>query len=239
LTRPEYQGAFFEQGSPDGTIVRRWDSWYDPKLVTRHGEDILRDLDDWGVAFLRRERLVWSGWQGALSIVPDYAFATDLGVRAVDVVEPRKLRLFFLSLLWRAASSNLQEFSEIVLPDGDIEVLRASIVGGNVPAPSFYPCLLTQLSTLGIPHNMSPIADTKRVPSPDGTWREIPIFRFYLDGLIAHFHRPHSESDELTASNATVGTTERLLVTTVPYERSIEASNLLAVMFPDVADDPL
>lgn len=38
--------------------VKRWTSWYDRALVTRAGEDVLAGHDDWGVDFLRRNRLV-------------------------------------------------------------------------------------------------------------------------------------------------------------------------------------
>lgn len=161
---------------------------------------------------------------------------TPWGIRKVKVDEPNKLRLFFLSLLWRAAASGLPEFSEVQLPADELDKLGKMIVGQNAPAISFYPTILTQLSTMGIIHNMTPLAQVKHVPElvdPPGesTKRDIPIFRFYFDGLIAHVHR-HASDDGYTQSlgDFVVGADSELTLTTVTYEHSFEHENLSCVM---------
>jgi len=62
---------------------------------------------------------------------------------------------------------------------------------------SFYPISLTQLSTRGMVHNLAAIAQTKKISNPDGQ-DEVPIYRVYFDGMIAHFQRQAS----LTPSSA-------------------------------------
>jgi hypothetical protein len=167
---------------------------------------------------------------------------TPWGVRKVKVDEPNKLRLFFLSLLWRAAASGMPEFSEVQLPAADLDQLGNMIVGQHPHVISFYPTVLTQLSTTGIVHNMTPLAQIKRVPelvdsSGRSTERHIPIFRFYFDGLVAHMHR-HATDDGYTESlgDFFIGADSELTVTTVTYEHSFEHENLSYVMAETIFD---
>ena len=57
--------------------------------------------------------------------------------------------------------------------------------------------------------------------------RDMPIFRFYFDGLIAHIHR-HSSDDGYTAElgNLIVGAEETLLINTQTYEASYQKMNM-------------
>jgi hypothetical protein len=59
----------------------------------------------------------------------------------------------------------------------------------------------------------------------------IPIFRFYFDGLIVHFHR-HAEDDGYTKSlgQVMVGHDRKLSVATVPYDQSFQHENLQIVL---------
>jgi hypothetical protein len=206
--------------------------------VTREGEDILSALDDWAIQYLRSQKLVWSGWgpASALGSLHTPIPQTSWGLRRVDVYEPNRLRLF-LSLLWRAAAaSQLLEFSEVKLPATDLDRLGKMIVGQEAGEISFCPASLTQLSTRGVVHNMTPIADIKQIPELEdvcgrSTAREIPIFRFYFDGLIAHVHR-HATDDGYTRRlpSLFVGARNELTVTTVPYENSFEHENLSRAM---------
>lgn len=52
-------------------------------------------------------------------------------------LDAARLRLFFLSLLWRAAASTRGEFAAITLPPDDLEHLRRIVLGVEVPAPDF------------------------------------------------------------------------------------------------------
>ena len=238
VTRPEQPGLPFIQGGSGQFARRRWDSWYDKELVTREGEDILSALDDWAIRYLRAQKLLWSGWGPitALGGLHNAIPGTPWGFRTVNVDEPSRLRLFFLSLLWRAAASRLPEFSEVNIPDHDLELLANMLIRQDAGDISFYPATLTQLSTLGVIHNSTPLAQTKNIPelsdAPDrSTKKEMPIFRFYFDGLVTHIHR-HSADDGYTNSigDFFAGFGHKLSVTTVSYESSFEHENLYYVM---------
>jgi hypothetical protein len=111
---------------------RSWTSWYDEELVVKEGEEILADYDNWAIAELRRLELVWSGWgtKSSLPLETPEWFDPKLkgfGLRVVECANPEKLRLFFLSLLWRAAASTLPEFGEINLEQDELERLRTMV----------------------------------------------------------------------------------------------------------------
>ncbi len=229
LTRPEKPGLPFIENRNPARPVRRWSSWYDDQLVTKHGEEILTELDTWAIGELRKHRLIWSGWGSASDLQDgDRIPGTPWGLRKVKISNPKRLRLFFLSLLWRAAASNRFEFGEVVLPSEDLENLRQMLLNENPEPPSFYPAMLTQISTLGVIHNLVPLAQIKIVPSVDGGRdQKIPIFRFYFDGLVAHVHRQSSDSG-VTAELGpmVVGGEADLVISTVTYEHSFERTNL-------------
>lgn len=240
FTKPAYPGAPMVQGSGQHRPVRRWTSWYDARLVTQAGEDILKALDSWAIAELRRLKLVWSGWGPMLELVPSEVVpGSTWGIREIVDVDLRRLRLFFLSLLWRAAATNLKEFSEIELPADDLEALRRMIVVGDPDPASFYSVQLTQLSTLGPPHNLTPLASEKWIPDFEaGGGKTVPIFRFYFDGLSMHFHRPLPGGNARDLGPLVVGADDKLIVTTVPYEESFEQKNLDRVVAETIAAWP-
>jgi hypothetical protein len=106
------------------------------------------------------------------------------------------------------------------------------LLTGQTGTLSFYPANLTQLSTRGENHNLSPLSQEKIIPSiGNEPEKSIPIFRFYLDGLIAHVHR-HASDDGYTKSlgSLVVGAEDMLVVTTVTFEESFQFRNLTHLM---------
>lgn len=232
FTYPEEPGLPFTQGGSGLKPVRRWSSWYDPKLVTEDGETILRDLDTWAIQYLRSRRLVWSGWGAMLEVPVQKLGLNDWGVRKVDVPDPKKLRLFLLSLLWRAAATSMFEFKEVTMPPHHLERLRKVVIDESEESEAFFPASITQLSTMGIIHNHGAIAQSKTIPAyEDQPSRIVPIFRFYFDGLIVHFHR-QVEDNGLTKELGShiAGQENELVVSTVTFERSFQLENLAWVM---------
>ena len=224
----------FVQAGSGKHPIRRWSSWYDKRLVTAAGEAILTELDTWAISQLRAHKLVWSGW-GPMQALPrsdETVPGTGWSVRKVSGIDPRRLRLFFLSLLWRAAATDRPEFSEVDMPAKDIEKLRSMLVAGDPEPLSFYPTTLTQLSTLGITHNLTPLAETKTIPGLGGEADQtVPYFRFYFDGLIAHMHRQASDGGVSGGLGPlVVGAGGELVLSTIPFETSFERENLRVVM---------
>jgi hypothetical protein len=60
--------------------------------------------------------LVWTGWKGAGSPVnkPKLIPGTVHGFREITGIDPGRLRLFFLSLIWRAAATTRPSFQRSV-----------------------------------------------------------------------------------------------------------------------------
>lgn len=225
LAKPSVNGNYFIQTRRGVRPSRRWSSWYDDRLVTRAGEAILEGLDAWVIATLRKNLLIWSGWGKRVSVreLVDEVPGTYLGIRSLAGVDGLRLRLFLLSLLWRAAVSARQEFSEIALSGDDIEGLRMMIVTGNADPLCFYPAILTQLSTRGPSHNQTPIPDSKVIPATSQNLeRTLQTYRFYFDGLIVHMLRPPSEAEPtLPLGPMIVRHGPGLLLSAVSYETSM------------------
>jgi hypothetical protein len=193
LTRHSRSGEYFIETGNGQRPSKKFSSWYDTGLVTREGEDYLSRLDDFAIRELRQHKLIWSGRTPGDSLDGFEIVDQDSGrgLRVVDGIDAYRLRLFFLSLLWRACASDRHEFSEIVLPDEDLERLRRMILNSDPEPWHFYPIYLTQFSTFGDNHNHSPTAASLDIPNTDGSKvvGRMNTYRFYFDGLIAHIRR--------------------------------------------------
>lgn len=229
LAPPAPQGEAFAQIGQRRRPTRRRDSWYDERLVTSAGEDILTGYDTWAISEFRRLKLIWQSW-GPMHSLATTDFhpipRTPWGLRQVEFADPTRMRLFLLSLLWRAAASDLPDMSEASLHASELRRLRRAIVSGLAPPASLMPVSLTQLSTIGDMHNHGPIRQLKPIPKV-GTelGRSEPIIRIYFDGLIAHFH---TEADDHTLEGlglmAVGGTSTNVI--TVDYQASWQLENL-------------
>lgn len=230
LTSPPSGNMPFAQAGRDTPPIKRWTSWYDANIVTRAGEDILAKYDTWAVDELRRHRLVWSGWgDGEVLDTPDYTAVPDMngwGFRRVEGLDGRKLRLFFLSLLWRAAVSEMPEFVEISVRASGSRRLRRMLKEGDIAPLHFFPMSITQLSTRGDVHNLTPLAQNRPRDVLGRMKGAVPIFRFYLDGLIIHIHRESSASEVAQLGDMMVGAADTLTVGTVTFNESWQRMNM-------------
>jgi hypothetical protein len=229
LTEGAWNDQPLQQRAPNGRIIKRWTSWNDTELVIQEGEDILQELDDWAIKFFRERKLIWSSWETMTLEVPDHDLVYEgRGLRKLADVDGVRLRQFFLSLLWRAAATNLPEFGAVSLPEDDLEKLRLMVLHGDVKPLHFYPIALTQLSTRNWPHNFAAQRITKNEPVPDptsgeliyGAVRQIDSYRFYFDGLVAHFDIDVSAEHVSERAPLYVGAADELAVLTVPSEGS-------------------
>lgn len=230
LTKPRPNGEPFAQFGDRQRPTRRRDSWYDSGLVTQAGEDILTGYDTWAISELRRLKLVWQAWGPMQALrTPDFsAFPdTDWGIRQIKFSDPFRMRLFFLSLLWRAAATTRAEFKEIDLRHSNLRRLRQYVREGLTPPHSFFPTILTQLSTVGFMHNLAPIAQTKQSMVVMGVKTDNePIFRFYFDGLIIHFYRSPTAATMSGIEPMLVGQIAGTKLSTVTFAASWQLLNM-------------
>lgn len=231
LTRIGERGRPFFQYGEGMRPSQRCTSWYDQELVIRAGEDILADIDTWAIDTLRKNLLVWSGW-GSVETLGNLHQVIDgpFGIRQVKL-DTKRLRLFFLSLLWRAAVSELHEFKEIELPAADAESIRRALVDGIELPLDFYPIQLTQLSTRGPAHNNAPRRDIKYLPCPSSGERPADMYRFYFDGLIAHFMLPPTDGVEVESWGGLVlGAESSVVLATITFAQSAQRRDMNAIL---------
>jgi hypothetical protein len=221
LTKPGFPGQRFISSGEGSRPKRGWTSWYDEELVIRKGENILEAYDSWAIRELRRLKLVWSGWEDGETSLPGGTWfgpkPEGIGVRIVECANPDKLRLFFLSLLWRAVATTRPEFRVNIDPP-ELELLRTMVRDGNPRPLDFYPTSLLQIVSLGDRHNMGPIAT------------EFGTYRFYFDGLIAHMQRRGEQIDFGKVGSSMVGFSTTLSVQTQTWEDSSQRTRMLQHM---------
>ena len=223
LTKPAISGEPFIQAGQGERPIRRWTSWYDPDLVTSEGEALLSEFDNWGIFELRRLGLVWSANENAdVNKRNDWHKLDEVGrgIRIFPYENGERLRLFLLSILWRAAASRLPEFRQIRLPARQLARLGAMLIRKDPDPSYFFPSTIVQLNGPGLKHNFTPLAGKKRLES--NGLRFIRIFRFYLDGISIHFHRDMDVSQWRSMGDLCVQQGKQLGIVTVPFEISLQ-----------------
>ncbi|WP_019411232.1 hypothetical protein [Pseudomonas psychrophila] len=178
LSAPVFPGAYFVSAGNRVRPTRSFTSWYDPKIVTRKGEDVLADLDSYAITVLRMHKLVWSSWGEAPCLEPSLhrIFSGAKGYRRVSFENQDKIRLFFLSLLWRWAVSTLPVAAEINLSLAQQHQLRDMILASDSGDPMLFSVELVQLSTIGERQNMSPITSVKIIEDLDSNIKKQCLF---------------------------------------------------------------
>jgi len=152
-----------------------------------------------------------------------------IGLRKVSGIDGRKLRLFYLSLLWRAAASRLPEFADVQLDPIALERLRVMVLTSHIDPPDFFPISLIQLSTRGVTHNQVVIQQVKTQGGMMGLPLEyVPFFRIYIDGLVAHLGTgTYSQADVADLGPLIVGNEKDLVISTVIFQGSTQLRNLM------------
>jgi hypothetical protein len=232
LTRPELPGMPFIEAGEGGRPTRRYTSWYDSELVTQVGENILSGYDNWAISELRRHKLIWSSWESIESLSPPDWTPVSLdgptghGIRTIACTDPDKFRLFFLSVLWRAAATKRPEFHQVAIEKVALERLTAMVRDGNPDPLEFYPVKLVQILSRGPIHNFAPLAEDSMMDlGHPQLWRHY-VFRFYFDGLIVLMHRPRPPGEMPDFGKLVVGFSSELAVQTIPSGGSRQLQNL-------------
>lgn len=207
--------------------IRRTEGWYDTQLVISNGEKILERYDTHGIAELRRLGLVWSSAYNSNLVRVD--FESEKGQRFVHIrsEHPKRLRMFVLSLLWRAASTKIEAFSHFSISESDREYLRSLLLSDGTGLESEFHTVFVATCGPGAVHNHTPIRQELEIE--EGV--KVDYSRFYLDGLIVHVcDRNCSRSYAANAQTALVGFNREFDVVVVPFFDSRQKSDLVDVM---------
>lgn len=225
LTSPPNKSEVRVEAGEGRLPVRRYDGWFDKTIVTRKGEDIFEQLDTFAISELRRLKLVWSSWADNEQICPIESKLFDddrRGFRQVSFSNPEKMRLFCLSLLWRAATTNVIGFSTVVLSPERLQILTDMLLTNTAKPYDKFPVHLIQLSTRGGWHNQTPLKQSPQVTDENGIEQELFFFRFYFDGLVIHINDEISEPVNWRSKGVALGETSSQIVLTVPFEHSFQ-----------------
>ncbi len=235
LTKPEVTGGIMKQiGEGSRPKKATSSSWYDYELVIRKGEDVLTEYDTSAINILRDHQLIWSSWKE--SFISDTRFHIideNYGVRELSGLNWKSLRLFGLSLLWRACNSSQAGFCDIKIPKGDLEKIRILLINRDCGAIHFYPIKFCQLATKGKIHNQTPFVRKFELPKRCEVTksRYLNIVRFYFDGLIMHIHLSKTLKQIKGFDQQILGfNSNRLIIPTVSYEVSFQRENMESIV---------
>lgn len=217
-----------EQGARPRLV---FNSWTDGELCSRKGEERLRDIDTEAAKIFRRHGISWRHFPLAENASRTALSGDGVEIITIPDVDTEKLRLFFLSVLWRCAASSQFRFAEIHLSSEDLEYLRRVIVGEVDPKIEDWPATLLLLTDAGEPQVLGPMAHEIDMQSMGFDLPSIPIFRFFFDGLIVHMGRKSGDHELLDNwQGRVVGETDGLCLTGRPYSGSSQETNLNALM---------
>ncbi|WP_349433621.1 hypothetical protein [Pararhizobium sp. A13] len=239
ITAPPDRSEVRVEGGEGRLPTARFDSWFDKTIVTRKGEDIFERLDAFAISELRRHKLVWSSWADYEVLCPIESERIDdqWGVRHVAFSNPERMRLFCLSLLWRAAMTELPGFTTVMLPLRRLQLLTDMLLSDSATPFEHFPIHLIQLRTRGGWHNQTPIKQVKRFPDVDGTEREVGTFRFYMDGLIIHIDDDVDDPVHWRFKGVALGESPEQVILTMPFERSRQDELITSHMLNELNDE--
>lgn len=170
-------GPFREWGG-SGRPLKRFTGWYDTNILSHRGEEIIARYDDHAAKVLLN-----AGWTYRRRRHPDHpdVLVDDfLPGKLYDIpdVDTKKLKLFGLSLLWRAAVSELDTFSHIRLRPSFLEHLRVRVLEGEAGRSDDIPVYLNLFDSSKELSKIAPIELKDR-----------PFFYFFLDGVVCYVAR--------------------------------------------------
>jgi hypothetical protein len=123
------KGISFDN-SPAGTVGYSIESWWD-YLLCAQCELRLLIYEKYSLEMLRK-------------VSKKHTFVHEKGI-TFRKIECSKLKLFFTSLLWRAAVSRLDRFAEVILENDIMEEARSSLLSGSALKPGKLGCRVVQL----------------------------------------------------------------------------------------------
>lgn len=213
---------------------RRFQGWYDNQICIAEGEKILSDIDNAAIKVLRKNHLVWSGWPTMMHSLTDkevnYDESAGYGWRTLVGLDWKCLKLFFLSILWRAAVSEREDMKFVDISFDMLEKLRVALINKDCLSFDDLPVRLYQIITRGAVHNRTPIVEDFVLSVPPFQFREYKVCRIYLDGLVAHITLNPDEYLINNTKGVFLGGGEQSFIFTHKFENSRSFGNLMSVV---------
>lgn len=239
LTLPEIPGTHFIEAGRGSRPIRRFTSWFDDSMVIRAGEDYLSKIDSRAIAELRKHKMVWSGWgRSKVLNCKHHEFISEgrEGLRMLPGVDAKLLRVYFISLLWRALVTTRKEFSHVKNNGLDVNDLQEIILSGDPGSLSSHPIVLYQMSTRGYCHNNTPTLDDVVLPATEDEPEErVTTYRFYMQGCIAHIYAGVDVRVAQRLGGIVLGGHENALIFTHPFNASKQLDRMKSVFSEVVA----
>lgn len=212
-------------------------TWYDDQMLIREGEDILEGIDTPAIEALRKNTLVWSSFKCDAPFSPEdlIPLGEGLNLRELSLGSADELRIFFLSIVWRAAASSRPEFLDVQLTDEILEDLRQRVLTRNAGNVWDYPIVLDQLITRGTAQNRTPIMENFEL-AVTGTTNPASVasVRIYLDGLVAKVILAKGLDLDKNAGGLFLGALDRSIIFARPFEQSRTKDNMIEVISDSV-----
>ncbi|UWQ27294.1 hypothetical protein [Leisingera sp. M523] len=183
LTPKDVPGGPMFQSDGHERPKKRFDSWYDQRLVIRKGEDILASIDDDAIKEIRRLKLAWKYWddKSELAMEP-FRDGAAIGLRSLCDVNHVALAKFAISILWRAGASKMEDLEGFHVSETLLEQARLVVIGHREFDPTVFPVKVFQFGTKGPLHNLTPMNHELSLP---GGAKE-KFFRIFANGLFFH-----------------------------------------------------
>ncbi|WP_336653856.1 hypothetical protein [Leclercia adecarboxylata] len=188
VTRLDVLGERARQTGLDVIPGWRSTSWYDDKLVTQTGEDILKAIDSDGINDLKKYKLIWNGWHSTWEKLPDeyvsHRVNEHIAVRQLHNINFDAIRILYLSILWRCISSKRKEMDYVKeMSASHMDLLREMVINRNASEYFKFPMVLNQISTRGTLHNRTPIFEER-------VFNDVTLgcYRIYFNGLVCSIY---------------------------------------------------
>ncbi len=167
--------APFMESSGTFRSRKMFTGWYDRNILGHAGEKIIASYDSVAAECFISSGLTYRKRRDPSDINrlrDDFVPGEIYEIQGVDIT---KIRLFALSLLWRAAVSRLKAFELVQIDANQIEDIRHRILSGNPGSYEEFPVYFGVFCGGEELPKLAPF-------QPKGH----PFFRFFLDGVICY-----------------------------------------------------
>lgn len=205
----------FMQWDGESRPRKMFSGWYDTELLGHEGEAIIARYDDYIAKVLysagwtyRKRRPHNKPEELKDNFIAGFPYS-------IEPVNTNQIRLFALSLLWRAAETNNSGFSDVKLRPELREDLRQRIVSGDAGNFMEFPVYFTFFDSKYELTKMSPIR-----------FQGHPFFRFFLDGVACYVAKSRTNLWSKKQQSMMVGAQkERLVAVCIDSENTHHARN--------------